>query len=52
MVNDDICFFQIIICFYSYKVFFFVTVVTLCDIYSRYKRFFGLNIFLEKKVLA
>ena len=28
---------------------FFVSVVTLCDIfYSRFKRFFGLNVFLTK----
>ena len=28
---------------------FFVYVVTLCDIfYSRFKRFFGLNVFLKK----
>ena len=29
---------------------FFVSVVTLCDIfYSRFKRFFGLNVFLQNR---
>ena len=31
------------------KIFFFVSVVTLCDIfYFRFKRFFGLNVFFYK----
>ena len=31
---------------------FFVSVVTLCDIfYSRFKRFFGLNVFLQNRFL-
>ena len=32
---------------------FFVSVVTLCDIfYSRFKRFFGLNVFLQNRFLT
>ena len=51
--HGDICFliYYKFLCKIPFKVirFFFVSVVTLCDIfYSRFKRFFGLNVFLLK----
>ena len=51
--HDDICFLinYKFLCILSFKIIsFFVSVVTLCDIfYSRFKRFFGLNVVLQKR---
>ena len=53
--HGDICFLinYKFLCKISFKLIsFFVSVVTLCDIfYSRFKRFFGLNVFLQNGFL-
>ena len=53
--HGDICFLinYKFLCKISFKLIsFFVSVVTLCDIfYSRFKRFFGLNVFLQNRFL-
>ena len=51
--HGDICFLvnYKFLCKISFKIIsFFVSVVTWCDIvYSRFKRFFGLNVFLQNR---
>ena len=52
--HSDICFLinYKFLCKISFKIIsFFSSVVTLCDIfYSRFKQFFGLNVFLQNRI--